>query len=146
MWSASASTKGMGRILAIDYGTKRAGLAVTDPLQIIATALGTVPSEQLLSYLKMYLAKESVDRFVVGMPRTLMNEDSETAPAVRKFIGSLKQAFPDKPVHEVDERFTSSLAQRAMREGGMKKKDRQVKGNVDKVSAVLILQAFMESR
>ncbi|MBX2944820.1 MAG: Holliday junction resolvase RuvX [Cyclobacteriaceae bacterium] len=136
----------MGRILAIDYGTKRAGLAVTDPLQIIATALDTVPSAQLLSYLKMYLTKESVDRFVVGMPRTLMNEDSETAPAVRKFIESLKQAFPDKPVHEVDERFTSSLAQRAMREGGMKKKDRQVKGNVDKVSAVLILQAFMESR
>lgn len=136
----------MGRILAIDYGIKRTGLAVTDPLQIIATALDTVPSDQLLSYLKIYSAKETVDRFVIGMPRTLMNEDSETAPAVRKFIERLKQAFPDKPVHEVDERFTSSIAQRAMLEGGMKKKDRQVKGNVDKVSAVLILQAFMESR
>ncbi len=146
MWSVSASTNGMGRILAIDYGTKRAGLAVTDPLQIISTALDTVPADQLLSYLKTYSAKESVDRFVVGMPRTLMNEDSETAPAVRNFITALKQTFPDKPVHEVDERFTSSIAQRAMREGGMKKKDRQAKGNVDKVSAVLILQAFMESR
>ncbi len=136
----------MGRILAIDYGTKRTGLAVTDPLQIIATALETVSSDQLLNFLKAYLEKEPVDSFVIGMPRTLKYEDSETAPLVRRFILSLKQAFPEKPIHEVDERFTSSIAQRAMIEGGMKKKDRQVKGNVDKVSAVLILQAFMESR
>ena len=135
----------MGRILAIDYGTKRTGLAVTDPLQIISTALETVPSDQLLNFLKAYLIREPVDQFVIGMPRTLTNEDSETAPLVRRFISDLKQTFPDKPVHEVDERFTSSIAQRAMIEGGMKKKDRQVKGNVDKVSAVLILQAFMES-
>lgn len=136
----------MGRILAIDYGTKRTGLAVTDPLKIISTALDTVPSDQLLQYLKTYLVKEPVDAFVVGMPRNLKNEDSETAPAVRKFIVALKETFPDKPVYEADERFTSSIAQRAMIEGGMKKKDRQVKGNVDKISAVLILQAFMESR
>lgn len=136
----------MGRILAIDYGTSRTGLAVTDPLRIIATALDTVSSNELLAYLKNYTLKETVDEFVIGMPRTLKNEDSATAPRVREFIVKLKEAFPGKPVHEADERFTSSIAQQAMIAGGMKKKDRQVKGNVDKVSAVLILQAFMESR
>ncbi|MBX2961641.1 MAG: Holliday junction resolvase RuvX [Cyclobacteriaceae bacterium] len=134
----------MGRVLAIDFGTKCTGLAVTDPLRIIATALDTVPSSDLISYLKNYAIREAVDEFVIGMPRTLMNEDSATAPMVREFIVKLKEAFPEKPVHEVDERFTSSIAQRAMIEGGMKKKDRRVKGNVDKVSAVLILQAFMD--
>jgi len=134
----------MGRILAIDYGTKRTGLAVTDPLRIIATALDTVSSSDLLTYLKNYTLKETVDEFVIGVPRTLNNEDSATAPMVREFIVKLKEAFPGIPVHEADERFTSSIAQRAMIEGGMKKKDRQKKGNVDKVSAVLILQSFME--
>lgn len=136
----------MGRILAIDYGKKRTGLAVTDSLRIIATALETVESRNLLAYLKVYTQKETVDEFVIGMPRTLRNEDSETAPLVRKFIVELKAAFPEKPVHEVDERFTSSIAQQTMISGGMKKKDRQVKGNVDKISAVIILQSFMESR
>lgn len=136
----------MGRILAIDYGKKRTGLAVTDALRIIATALETVESRNLLAYLKGYTQKETVDEFVIGMPRTLRNEDSETAPLVRKFIVELKAAFPEKPVHEVDERFTSSIAQQTMISGGMKKKDRQVKGNVDKISAVIILQSFMESR
>src|SRR5690606_1548550 len=136
----------MGRILAIDYGTKRTGLAVTDPLRIIATALDTVSSSDLLTYLKNYTLKETVDEFVIGVPRTLNNEDSATAPMVREFIVKLKEAFPGIPVHEADERFSSSIAQRAMIEGGMKKKDRQKKGNVDKVSAVLILQAFMDSR
>ncbi|MBL7833322.1 MAG: Holliday junction resolvase RuvX [Cyclobacteriaceae bacterium] len=136
----------MGRILAIDYGKKRTGLAVTDSLRIIATALETVESRNLLAYLKGYTQKETVDEFVIGMPRTLRNEDSETAPLVRKFIIELKAAFPEKPVHEVDERFTSSIAQQTMISGGMKKKDRQVKGNVDKISAVIILQSFMESR
>jgi putative Holliday junction resolvase len=134
----------MGRILAIDYGQKRTGLAVTDPLRIIATPLETVPSFELLTFLKSYLQKETVDEFVIGMPKTLMNEDSENAPLVRKFIEVLKKTFPDKPVHLADERFTSSMAQRALIEGGMKKKDRQVKGNVDKVSAAIILQSFME--
>ncbi len=134
----------MGRILAIDYGSKRTGLAVTDPLRIIATALETVPSAELLSYLKNYCQKESVDEIVIGMPKTLKNEDSEMAPMIRKFILELKNAFPEKPVYEVDERFTSSMAQRAMIEGGMKKKDRQVKGNVDKISATIILQSFLE--
>lgn len=136
----------MGRILAIDYGKKRTGLAVTDSLRIIATALETVDTSSLLSYLKTYTQKEVVDEFVIGMPKTLRNEYSETAPLVRKFMEELKTAFPDKPVHEADERFTSSMAQQTMITGGMKKKDRQVKGNVDKISAVIILQSFMESR
>jgi putative Holliday junction resolvase len=133
----------MGRILAIDYGKKRTGIAVTDPLQIIATPLETVATHELLAFLKSYLQKETVDEIVIGMPKTLMNEDSEIAPLVRKFVEVLKKTFPDKPLHEADERFTSVMAQRALIEGGMKKKDRQVKGNVDKVSAAIILQSFM---
>jgi len=133
----------MGRVLAIDYGLKRTGIAVTDPLRIIATPLETVPTHTLLSFLKAYTSREPVDEFVIGMPKTLKNEDSEIAPQVRKFISLLKAAFPEKPLHEVDERFTSSMAKRAMIEGGMKKKDRQVKGNVDKISATLILQSFL---
>jgi putative Holliday junction resolvase len=136
----------MGRILALDYGTKRTGIAVTDTLRIIATPLDTILTAELLTFLKNYLQKESVDEFVVGMPKTLRNEDSEIAPLVRVFVEELKKIFPDKPVHLADERFTSSIAQRAMIEGGMKKKDRQVKGNVDKISATIILQSFMQSR
>lgn len=136
----------MGRLLAIDYGRKRTGLAVTDPLRIIATPLETVPSHQLLEYLKKYCASEPVDAFVIGMPKTLKNEDSEIAPQVRQFIIKLREAFPEKPVHEADERFTSSMAQQAMLAGGMKKKDRQDKSNVDKISATIILQSFMNAR
>jgi putative Holliday junction resolvase len=136
----------LGRILAIDYGKKRTGLAVTDSMRIIATALETVETSLLLNYLKTYTQKETVDEFVIGMPKTLRNEDSENAPWVRKFIVELKSIFPGKPVHEVDERFTTSMAQQAMITGGMKKKDRQVKGNTDKISAVIILQSFMESK
>jgi putative Holliday junction resolvase len=134
----------MGRVLAIDYGTKRTGIAITDPLRIIATPLQTVLTQGLLAFLKDYAAREPVDEFVVGMPRTLKNTDSEIAPQVRKFIAALKSAFPEKQVHEVDERFTSSMALRAMIEGGMKKKDRQVKGAADKISATIILQSFLE--
>jgi putative holliday junction resolvase len=136
----------MGRILAIDYGKKRTGIAVTDPLQIIATPLDTVATHELLVFLKNYLTKESVDEFVVGMPKTLKNEDSEIAPLVRKFVLVLQKTFPEKPVHLADERFTSSIAQRALIDGGMKKKNRQIKGNVDKVSATIILQDFMKFR
>ena len=135
----------MGRILAIDYGKKRTGLAVTDPLRIIATALETVESSNLQNFLKAYTQKETVDEFVIGMPKTLRNEDSENAPFVRSCIEELKKNFPDKPIHEVDERFTSSMAKRTMIDGGMKKKDRQVKGNVDKISATIILQSYLES-
>ena len=111
----------MGRVLAIDYGLKRTGIAVTDPLRIIATPLETVPTKDLLMFLKNYVTREAVDEFVVGMPKTLKNQDSEIAPMVRKFVHILKETFPSKPVAEVDERFTSSMAQRAMIEGGMKK-------------------------
>src|SRR6478736_3157875 len=133
----------MGRILAIDYGTKRTGLAVTDPLRIIATALET---SRLLEFLKKYFKSEGVDGVVIGMPKQLNNQDSETAPAVRKFVELFKSTFPDKPISLADERFTSSMAHRTMIDGGMKKKDRQVKGNVDKISATIILQSFMESK
>jgi putative holliday junction resolvase len=136
----------MGRILAVDYGKKRTGLAVTDPLRIIATPLDTVPSEELITFLKTYLQKESVDEFVVGMPKTLRNEDSEIAPLVRVFVGELEKTFPGKPVTLVDERFTSSMAMNAMITGGMKKKDRQVKGNVDKISATIILQSYLDRK
>lgn len=135
----------MGRLLAIDYGLKRTGIAVTDPLRIIASPLETVESSTLIQYLQSYLQREQVDEFIVGMPKTLKNEDSQIAPAVRAFVEVLKKTFPEKPVNLVDERFTSSMAQRALIDGGMKKKDRQVKGNVDKVSAAIILQDFMNA-
>jgi len=136
----------MGRILAIDYGTKRTGLAVTDPLKIISTALETIETSVLVDYLKKYFQREQVDEVVIGMPKQLNNQDSETAPAVRAFVEVFKKTFTDKPIHLADERFTSALAKRAMIEGGMSKKQRQVKSNVDKISATIILQAYMESR
>ena len=134
----------MGRVLAVDYGVKRTGIAVTDPLRIIATPLETIPTAGLFDFLSAYTQKEKVDEFVVGMPKTLSNEDSEIAPIVRKFVEQLKQKFPQIPVHLVDERFTSSMAMQAMIDGGMKKKDRRVKGNVDKISATIILQTFID--
>lgn len=136
----------MGRILAIDYGRKRTGIAVSDPLRIIATPLETVPTPALVAFLTAYLKKENVDEFVVGMPRTLLNEDSEMAPVVRQFVGVLKATFPETPVHLADERFTSSMAKRAMIEGGMKKKDRAIRANVDRISAAIILQSFMNMK
>jgi len=131
------------RILAIDYGAKRTGLAVTDPLKIIASALETVPSEKLIDYLKKYTQSEEVEAFVVGMPKSLDGTDTHGTVYVNKLIEELKIHFPVMPVHLVDERFTSKMAVQTMIAGGMKKKDRQVKGNVDKISAVIILQSFM---
>lgn len=136
----------MGRIMAIDYGKKRTGLAVTDTLRIIATPLDTVLTNDLFPYLQAYALRETVDEFVVGMPKTLLNEDSEMAPMVRLFVEELKKIFPAKPVHLADERFTSSMAMQAMIAGGMKKKDRRDKANVDKISAAIILQSFMETK
>lgn len=133
----------MGRILAIDYGTKRTGLAVTDPLKIIATALDTVDTSTLVTFLKSYFSKEAVEAVVIGLPKRLDNTDSETAPAVRKFVEVFKATFAGIPISTIDERFTSSIAQQAMVQGGMKKKDRQTKGNVDKISATLILQDYL---
>jgi len=136
----------MGRILAIDYGTKRTGIAVTDPLRIIATALETVETSGLIEFLKKYFQREGVDEVVIGMPKQMNNQDSETAPAVRKFVELFKNTFPEKPRSLADERFTSSMAHRTMIDGGMSKKDRQIKGNVDKISATIILQSYMESK
>jgi len=131
--------------MAIDYGTKRTGLAVTDPMRIIATALETVETTKLLTYLKQYFAKEKVDEVVIGLPKQMNNTDSETAPYVRQMVARLNEAFPNLPVKYVDERFTSKIALRAMVEGGMKKKDRRDKQNVDKIRRTLILQSYMES-
>jgi putative Holliday junction resolvase len=136
----------MPRLLAIDYGAKRSGIAVTDPLQIIATALETVKTHELLEFLKRYTAQESVEAFVVGMPRRLDNTESENAPRVQAFIKILKKNFPAIPVELHDERFTSAMALQAMIAGGATKSDRREKGNIDKVSATIILQSYMEAR
>lgn len=136
----------MPRILAIDYGGKRSGVAVTDPLQIIATALTTVASKELLMFLKDYCRAEAVESFVVGYPIGLKSEETDGTKLVEIFTKKLKEAFPDIPVHLVDERFTSKIAMQTMIAGGMSKKDRRVKGNVDKISAVIILQDFLQYR
>ena len=136
----------MARLVAIDYGNKRTGLAVTDPLQLIATALETVPTHQLLDRLKAYAAAEPVEGFVVGWPTNTDGSDTHTTAPVRGLIKKLKTIFPDQTVHQHDERFTSRMAMQAMIAGGTKKKDRRVKGNIDMVSATIILQSFMESR
>ena len=136
----------MGRILAIDYGLKRTGLAVTDTQRIIATALETVPSSELLKFLKSYFQKETVDQLVLGMPKKLNNTDTDMTQPVRELVKQLQEKFPDKPVALIDERFTSSIAMQTMIAGGMKKKDRRIKGNVDKISATIILQSYMESK
>ncbi len=135
----------MARILAIDFGLKRTGIAVTDVNRIIATALETVESEKLINFLTSYFQKELVDQLVVGMPKRLNNEDTDMTEPVRKLVEILALKFPEKPVALIDERFTSSIAVQTMIDGGMKKKDRRVKGNVDKISATLILQSYMES-
>ena len=142
-WSGPSSIDLMARVLAIDYGTKRTGIAVTDPMRIIATALETVDSEKLMKFLTAYFQREPVDQLVVGMPKSLSNEDTDMTPHVRRLVEQLNELFPDKPVALIDERFTSSIALDAMIAGGMKKKDRRVKGNVDKISATLILQSYL---
>ena len=136
----------MPRILAIDYGKKRVGLAVTDPLQLIATALTTVSSADVLAYLKEYVGKEEVECFVVGMPKDLRERSADATPLVEAFIKQLKSTFPDIPLEVVDERFTSKIAFQAILAGGVKKMDRRDKALVDKVSAVVILQSYLEAR
>jgi putative Holliday junction resolvase len=136
----------MGRILAIDVGLKRTGLAVTDALQIIANGLDTVPTHTLLDYLTTYFGQEVVDKVVIGMPKNLDNSDTDSTHGVRVLIKHFKKKFPDMPIIEHDERFTSQLAMQAMIAGGMSKKDRRVKGTVDRVSATIILQSYMESQ
>ncbi|MBL3657082.1 Holliday junction resolvase RuvX [Fulvivirga sediminis] len=135
----------MGRIIAIDFGTKRVGLAATDPLKIIASPLTTVPTKEIISFLKEYSSNEEVEKFVIGMPKNLQNEDTDATSHVKKFIEKLQKNFSNIPIHEVDERFTSKIATDSLLSGGMKKKDRRQKGNIDKVSAALILQSYLDS-
>ncbi|MBN2519536.1 MAG: Holliday junction resolvase RuvX [Bacteroidales bacterium] len=134
----------MGRILAIDYGSKRVGLAVTDPLKIIANNLGTVHSKDIIDFIESYIKNEKVECIVVGHPKKMNNEPSEIMPLINAFLKELNKHFPEIPVQLIDERFTSKLALRAMIEGGMKKKDRQNKSNIDAVSATILLQHYLQ--
>jgi len=136
----------LGRIIAIDYGTKRTGLAVTDPGRMIASPLETVATHELMHYLQAYFEKEQVDLLVVGHPRQMDHSDSESMKQIRFFVAAFKKRFKQIPVQWMDERFTSKMAMDAMLAGGMKKADRRVKGNVDRVSASLILQSFLEMK
>lgn len=135
----------MGRILAIDYGRKRTGIAVTDPLRIIPGGLATVPTHTLLNFLKDYVSREPVERFVLGLPRRMDNEESETMALIRPFAVKLAQVFPSIPITYVDERFTSRMAQRAILEAGIPKMKRRDKALVDEVSAVIILQSYLDN-
>ncbi len=134
----------MERILGIDYGRKRVGVAVSDPLGIFASSLDTVPAAKIIDYIKNYTLKEKVSCFVVGYPMNLNNKPSECAQYVDIFLKHLKKAFPDTPVVLEDERFTSQIAMRAMIDGGVKKSDRREKGAVDKISAAIILQSYLD--
>ena len=136
-------SRSMGRIIAIDYGRKRTGIAATDILQMIANGVATVPSGEVVKYLSDYISREPVDLFVVGLPKQMNNEPSENMKYVEAFVTHLKRTIPSIPVTYYDERFTSVLAHKAMLEGGLKKKKRQDKGLVD---AVIILQAYLESK
>jgi putative Holliday junction resolvase len=130
--------------MSIDYGRKRVGLAVTDPLKIIATALDTISADKVLEYVGAYIQKEPVDFFVVGLPKNLDNTDAESMADVKPFVKELEVKF-NLPVIWVDERYTSKLAMRAMIDSGVKKSERRKKENTDKISAVIILQSYLES-
>ena len=136
----------MSRILAIDYGRKRTGVAVSDAMQIIANGLTTVPTHELLDFITGYVQKEPVERILVGLPKQMNNEASESMKYIDPFVRSLKNRLPEIPVEFVDERFTSVLAHRTMLEAGLKKKDRQNKALVDEISATIILQTYLESK
>ncbi len=133
----------MARIMAIDYGGKRTGLAVTDPLQILATGLTTIETPQLFKYLKDYFSKEPVELILIGMPTNWDDSDTHATPLVRKAIERLHKEFPQIPVKTVDERYTSKMAKQAMLDMGMKKKDRRNKANVDEIAATIILQEYL---
>ena len=134
------------RLLAIDYGTKRTGIAVTDPLQIIASGLCTVETPTLLAFLKQYTAEEAVEAFVIGQPKRMNSEDSSVEAEIQKFISKLQQEFSEIPIHRQDERFTSKLAFQTMIDSGLKKKQRQNKALIDEISATIILQEFLSGR
>lgn len=136
----------MGRLLSIDYGRKRCGIAVTDSLKIVATGLATVASADLVRFLKDYFAREAVECVVIGLPVTLRGEPSESQKYLLPALGQLRKAFPDMPFITVDERFTSVIAHRAMIDGGMRKMARRDKGVVDEISATIILNDYLQSR
>jgi putative Holliday junction resolvase len=134
----------VARILCIDYGGKRTGLAVTDPLKIIATALATVETKQLIPYLKKYCSEEQVELILIGEPKNWDDSDTHATPLVQQAIVRLQKEFPQIPIEKVDERYTSKMASRAMVEMGMKKKDRQQKGNIDQIAATIMLQEYLQ--
>lgn len=136
----------MARLLALDYGTKRVGIAITDEFQMIASGLCTVRAHDCMDFLKDYLSKESVSDIVIGLPKDLNNKKTDATPYVKGFAKQIRKEFPDLDVHFIDERFTSKIAFQSMIDGGLKKKDRQNKALVDEVSATLILQSFMEQK
>ncbi|MCA0153527.1 Holliday junction resolvase RuvX [Winogradskyella vincentii] len=135
----------MGRILAIDYGTKRTGIAITDELQIIASGLTTVDTKSLISFLVDYVNEEKVEKFVVGLPKQMNNTASESEIHIQSFLNKLNKAIPKIPVERIDERFTSKMAFQTMIDSGLKKKQRQNKALVDEISATLILQSYLAS-
>ncbi len=135
----------MGSLLAIDYGTKRTGIAVTDELQIIASGLTTVSTPDLILFLKDYVSKETVDKIVVGLPKQMDNTHSESEVYIQKFLVKLEKQIPNIPIVRVDERFTSKMAFQTMIDGGLSKKQRTNKALVDEISATLILQSYMTS-
>lgn len=134
----------MGRIMAFDYGRKRVGVAVTDENRIIATALETVHSKDIFSFVKKYINEEKVDCFVVGEPKQMNNEPSESVKYIEPFVKKLKKEFPEIQLERYDERFTSKIAFQTMIDAGLKKKERRNKETIDKISAVIILQSYME--
>ena len=136
----------MPRLLAIDYGIKRTGIAVTDELQIIASGLTTVDSKELLSFLKNYFAKEKVAKVLVGEPKQMNGQPSESAPLVDAFVLAFQQQFPEIPVERVDERFTSKMAFQTMIDSGLKKKQRQNKGLIDEIAATILLQDYLSRK
>jgi putative Holliday junction resolvase len=136
----------MGRILALDFGKKRTGIAVTDPLKIIASGLTTIDTKKLITFLKDYISNEDVDVYVVGLPKQMNNEPSESEQLIQPFIKKLKNTFPNIPIEREDERFTSKMAFQSMIDSGMKKKQRQNKAVVDEISATLILQSYLNRK
>ena len=135
----------MGRILGIDYGRKRTGVAVTDPLKIVAGNLATVPTHTLMQFIKDYCEREQVERIVIGKPTQLNGEPSESMRYITPFVNRLRKEMPDMPVVMYDERFTSSIAHQAMLDGGMKKSDRRDKSRVDAIAATIILNDYLQS-
>ncbi len=139
-------TESMGRVLAIDFGKKRTGIAVTDELQIIASGLTTIDTNNLISFLKDYITKETVDLFLVGKPKQLNNTDSESEVLITPFLEKISKTIPNIPIKRIDERFTSKMAFQTMIDSGLKKKQRQNKALVDEISATIILQSYLYNK